>query len=289
MLGGLIGAAGALLGGALNRNESRSAQHAQQVSSAQDRALQKEFAQHGVRWKVEDAKAAGLHPLYALGGNTASYSPVSNISGGTSGMGDAIQNMGQSLSRSVAAQETQDQRELRQLQKRLTLSQIDEHDARAQMLRSQAAAVAGPEATVFPYGGTSSRAIGSYPLPPKRGLTTGSPDGLVEIKPDQITSPRRGASHMTAGLHSAWKERQVGPGMRMLTPNNDEMEIDAAMLPPMYGTNIREYGPRAFANAYSGGLYEDVQNWLSGIDRYLPWSRQRRIRAGLPVWSYGRR
>ena len=37
---------------------------------------QKQFAQHGIRWKVEDAKAAGLHPLYALGANTHSFTPV---------------------------------------------------------------------------------------------------------------------------------------------------------------------------------------------------------------------
>lgn len=53
--------------------------------------MQKEFAQMGVRWKVEDAKAAGLHPLYALGANTVSASPINtgsphvpgDISGGS--------------------------------------------------------------------------------------------------------------------------------------------------------------------------------------------------------------
>lgn len=37
--------------------------------------IQKEFAKHGVRWRVEDALAAGLHPLAALGGSSASASP----------------------------------------------------------------------------------------------------------------------------------------------------------------------------------------------------------------------
>lgn len=40
-----------------------------------DRALQKEFAQSGIRWRLADAKAAGVHPLYALGGAGATYSP----------------------------------------------------------------------------------------------------------------------------------------------------------------------------------------------------------------------
>lgn len=38
-------------------------------------ALQREFAQNGIRWRVEDAKAAGLHPMYALTGGGAAFAP----------------------------------------------------------------------------------------------------------------------------------------------------------------------------------------------------------------------
>ena len=43
--------------------------------------LQREFAQNGIRWKVADAEAAGIHPLAALGAQTTPYQPVS-IGGG---------------------------------------------------------------------------------------------------------------------------------------------------------------------------------------------------------------
>ena len=43
---------------------------------------QKEFAQHGLRWKVEDAKQAGINPLVALGAST--HSPSASI-GSSSG------------------------------------------------------------------------------------------------------------------------------------------------------------------------------------------------------------
>ncbi|QGH72131.1 MAG: putative minor capsid protein [Microviridae sp. ctYqV29] len=78
--------AGSLLGGLFGSSEA-------------DRQadLQKEFAQKGIQWKVADAKKAGIHPLYALGAPTMSYSPI------TTGMGDAIQNAGQSLGRAVDA------------------------------------------------------------------------------------------------------------------------------------------------------------------------------------------
>lgn len=50
---------------------------------------QKEYAQHGISWKVADAKRAGIHPLAAIGANTMAYSPVS--------IGDAGQNISSSV------------------------------------------------------------------------------------------------------------------------------------------------------------------------------------------------
>lgn len=40
---------------------------------------QKEFAQNSIQWKTQDAKNAGIHPLYALGNNASSYTPSSYI------------------------------------------------------------------------------------------------------------------------------------------------------------------------------------------------------------------
>lgn len=65
MLGAILGAAGSIASSFLGK------------SAADKQAdLQKDFAQKGIQWKVKDAKAAGIHPLYALGANTVSYSPV---------------------------------------------------------------------------------------------------------------------------------------------------------------------------------------------------------------------
>lgn len=40
-------------------------------------ALQKEFAQHGLSWKIDDAGSKGIHPLIALGAQGQSFSPQS--------------------------------------------------------------------------------------------------------------------------------------------------------------------------------------------------------------------
>lgn len=44
-------------------------------SAALEAAYAREFAQNQIQWKVQDAKNAGVHPLYALGAPAVSFSP----------------------------------------------------------------------------------------------------------------------------------------------------------------------------------------------------------------------
>lgn len=53
---------------------------------AENARLQREFAQNSIRWKVNDAKMAGIHPTYALGAQGTSFSPM--YSAGSTDMGD---------------------------------------------------------------------------------------------------------------------------------------------------------------------------------------------------------
>jgi len=85
MLGALLGAAGSI-GSALLGNSAASKQA----------KLQKQFAKNAIQWKVADAEKAGIHPLYALGANTVSYSPVSV---GTPDLGAMGQDIGQAIDR----------------------------------------------------------------------------------------------------------------------------------------------------------------------------------------------
>ena len=71
-------------------------------------AMQKEFAQHGVRWRVEDAKAAGIHPLYAMGANLPSATPIQAGDTGRSKrevLGRAIQQSGQAVGNYLSKRE----------------------------------------------------------------------------------------------------------------------------------------------------------------------------------------
>lgn len=71
-------------------------------------ANQKEFAQQGVRWKVADAQAAGLHPLAALGAQTSSFT---NVVGGNYDIPKTdFGGMGQDIGRAIDAGSTQAER-----------------------------------------------------------------------------------------------------------------------------------------------------------------------------------
>lgn len=89
MLGAIIGAA-ASIGSSLLGNK------ANKKAAEQQYQHQKEFAQSGIQWKVKDAENAGIHPLYALGANTTSYSPV-QVGSDYSGLASAGQDIGRAV------------------------------------------------------------------------------------------------------------------------------------------------------------------------------------------------
>lgn len=101
-IGALIGAGASILGGLLARKSAKDQQSA-------NTALQREFAQKGIQWRVADAKAAGLHPLAALGASGASYSP-NPIVAGDMGIGSAGQQLGNAVSRMRAPVENASQK-----------------------------------------------------------------------------------------------------------------------------------------------------------------------------------
>ena len=85
LAGGLVSGLAITLGTALGFASSQSAN-----------ALQKEALTHSIRWRVNDARKAGINPIYALGAPTFNMSPqVADFSG----LGLA----GQDISRAMAA------------------------------------------------------------------------------------------------------------------------------------------------------------------------------------------
>ena len=137
MIGNLV-AAGASLGSALlSKNASEKANDNAKAIAERNIALQKEFAQSGIQWKVEDAKKAGIHPLYALGANTHSFSPVSV--GSSVPSFDGIAQAGQNIGRAIDATRDKPAQQAAQLQSAYAAAQVEGAQLDNQIKRAQLA------------------------------------------------------------------------------------------------------------------------------------------------------
>lgn len=106
--GPVIGAVGSIFGGAQAKSGAvrggKIAAKATLKAGRMNARMQKLFAQQGIRWRVKDAKKAGLHPLAALGAQTTSFAP--SFVGATQagqGIADGAAAMGQGIQRATAA------------------------------------------------------------------------------------------------------------------------------------------------------------------------------------------
>ena len=200
-----------LLGGILS-NSSREDANAANIANAQalnrmNYEQQKEFAQHGIRWKVEDAKAAGLHPLHALGGSTASYSPsmaiadVQPTSAASSAIGGFLANSGQQNSRSALSDE-------QKLEQQLRIAELSSRVKKDDAIAAYYASLAGTERQKQMWGSIPSG--------------TGSPMiGNVQYKPDEVISAKRENPSITAGDHPSMASYNVG-GTTVQLPYSSE-------------------------------------------------------------------
>lgn len=124
--------------------------------------LQKEFAQNGIKWRVEDAKRSGIHPLYALGAQVTPYSPVSVGDGGFSAMG-------QDLSRAYMATRTEEEK-VDVMAQQLQAAQLRNVDASTRLLEAQTIRTLRPE-NPAPFPGSSYMISGQ----PSSGLVVDQP------------------------------------------------------------------------------------------------------------------
>lgn len=106
--GGIASGIGAAVGGIAGLISSGQSQSNAAAINKFNYEAQKEFAQNGIRWKVQDAKAAGLHPLAALGAQTSGYTPSAAI--GDSPDFGFLSDMGQAAGRAIDAKRTSAER-----------------------------------------------------------------------------------------------------------------------------------------------------------------------------------
>lgn len=112
MIGSLISAGTNLLGGFLNRSATEKANQQRVALAQQQMDEQRHYATHGIRMRVKDAQKAGIHPLFALGASTSSYTPQTVGVEAETGIGDSMVRMGQDLSRAFNSTRTLPERDV---------------------------------------------------------------------------------------------------------------------------------------------------------------------------------
>lgn len=219
-------ALGSAFGGILNFGSSMSQQANDNMLAAQNIALQREFAQNGIRWRVDDAKAAGVHPLFAMGASTTPFTPVT-VGGGSSmpDMSSAFSSIGQAFDRSRDAAATQDERDQRRHDAlHVTALQTERMALENQLLRSQIV--------------RSNQQIG----PPMPSLTaggglTGQQPGVVGphiMKPAEVTTMQPRTADVEAGPARPQSIlRNAGGGRYQNFPSNDAISDQEATNPLM--------------------------------------------------------
>lgn len=234
---GLISAGGNLAGGLLGSDATRSA-------NAANVRFQREFAQNGLTWKVEDAKRAGIHPLAALGASTASFSP--SVVADTS-MGDALKDMGQDISRAVSQTKTD-------AEKAIIKAQVESWDAdvAGKKLDNQIKQKQLDQLNMK----TPSFPGSDYLLPGQAS------SGLVTGKPMERTRSRSTSPHSEGGPIADVGWAEIDPGVFVAIPSKDIKE--------RIEDNIFHEGTHFMRNFFK----EPPKDWLSpGQEWRYSWSR----------------
>lgn len=171
----------------INYNKSRAAAR---DMATQNIEWQQAFAKNALQWKVKDAEKAGVHPLYALGAPTMSFSPVSLGGGSAPSMAASLGSMGQDISRALAAGMPKEGKIEAFTQAAQTL-QLENMQLQNDKLRSDIA---------------KTNNAGTPSLPPSSGgdayLIPGQAEsGLVKTKPLEIAPPHSSnPSHEPASI-----------------------------------------------------------------------------------------
>lgn len=235
----LGGAAASLIGAGIAENQAD-----------QNIALQREFAQKGIQWKVADAKKAGVHPLYALGAQTHSFSPVS-----VGDVAGALSDAGQHLGRAIDAGLTQEQRRQQELQlledrnrvKRMDELRIQEQELRNMLLTGELMGMQRRQVNQPAAPDVDQQGAGVFTLLPGQSSPFLKPD-QVKLKPAEVMSHQSTNPHVEAGQHPALSEFKLRDGRTIMLPSEKAAEAMESM--PLAGWLLmgdhywREWRPR---------------------------------------------
>lgn len=193
-----------------DRNQKNKANQAAHRHAATERETQREFAQHGLRWKVEDARRAGISPLFALGASGSSYSPVSQPFTESSGYDSPIKDiaqLGQSVARAAGATQTAEERQMVQLQLANARADLDGRTIDNQIKASELARLQkGPA------------------FPSNNNFIDGQGNSGVKTNPMERSASLKGRPDAEAGAHNTVGWARNSDGSISPVPSKDVKE-----------------------------------------------------------------
>lgn len=160
-LGSIIGGIGSVIGSIFGGS-----------SASKDRKLQLRLAREGIQMRAADARAAGIHPLAALGANMPMYTPVGD-GGVGAGIADAAAQFGSAIDSAPD-----------DLQKDAMRADTDLKRAQAEALRFQITQgiQEAKAATLGVYaGGASMASSGNNPMPGRSAVNVGNPEDAMRV------------------------------------------------------------------------------------------------------------
>jgi hypothetical protein len=278
-IGDIAGAVGSVVGGGLGLIGSANSQANAAAINKFNYEAQKEFAQNSIRWRVADAKAAGLHPLAALGAQASGYTPSAAI--GDSPDFGFLSDVGQNIGRAIDAKRTAAERsereqkqnalfneELRsrQLQNEETQTRIDsmKWDMAMQAARNAEQSV------------RTQQQVPSMPsLAPDGSLMPGqsnatSPGG-IESKPAEIVVNEPGRPGQERGSITELGFSRTNDGGYVPVMSNDAKQRYEEDIVGEIGWNVRNRLPTLLDR-------QDIappRSWLSNPNNHWSWSAAR--------------
>lgn len=210
-------AAGELIGKGLDFWSSERAMDAQKDMAREQMALQKDFAQQGIRWRVEDAQKAGIHPLYAMGAQVSSYSPVYVGESQPVNFSESFSRIGQDISRSIDATRTAEERQTARLNAlAVDRAELENDYLRAQIRKLEPSQV-GP-------------ALPGYG--PSNGLGLGVPSP-VEVKPLELNASDPGNPAKEAGYVTDYGFTRTPTGLAIVPSKDVKDRIEDQFVPEL--------------------------------------------------------
>jgi len=175
---------------------------------------QKELAMNGLQWRIEDARRAGIHPLYASGMQGASYTPQASMGSSgpdTSGL-DSLLDLGQNIGRAAMASQSKQEKTFTALQIQQAEAQLDGQLLDNHYRAYQLSQVMGPPGTGPGIPGTGEMAV------------PGQGDSGFKVIPSESTASKRTNPGVQKGEINSTQIVRNHDGTLTILPSKDAKE-----------------------------------------------------------------